>query len=128
MTASGKRKTGILEGYAKCLTHTLAMQSWNDYDKNKKLGKSIYNHFDSTRNRKIYSNRHYLKSVAETPHLTGRLEITLRGHDESESSLNKGNFLDIFSIIAKHDPIVQKRIDKGPKMPLTYLQTFRIRY
>ena len=118
--APGKSKAGILEGHAKCLTHTLAMQSWNDYNKNKKLGKSICNHFDSTRNRQIYNNRHYLKSVAETLLLTGRLEIALRGHDESESSLNKGNFLEIFSIIAKHDPIVQERIDKGPKNA-TYL-------
>jgi len=61
-----------------------------------------------------------LKSVAETLLLTSRLEIALRGHDESESSLNKGHFLEIFSVIAKHDPIVQEYIDKGPKNA-TYL-------
>ena len=34
--ASGMSETGILEGHAKCLTHTLVMQSWNDHNKNKK--------------------------------------------------------------------------------------------
>ena len=67
-----------------------------------------------------------MKSIAETLLLTSSLEIALRGHDESKSSLNRGNFLEIFSVIAKHDPIIQKRIDKGPKMLLTFLQIFKI--
>ena len=46
--------------------------------------------------------------------------VAFRGHDESKSSLNRGNFLEIFSVIAKHDPIVQDYIDKGPKNA-TYL-------
>ena len=91
------------------------MQSWNQYKKNKRLGISIENHLDPTRSKQICNNRHYLKSIAETLLLTSCLEIALRGHDESKSSLNRGNFLEIFSVIAKHDPIVQERIDKGPK-------------
>jgi len=44
----------------------------------------------------------------------------LLGHDESKNSLNRGNFLEIFSVIARHDPIIQDHIDKGPKNA-TYL-------
>ena len=47
--------------------------------------------------------------------LTSRLEIAFRGHDKSKRSLNRGNILEIFSLIAKYDPIVQEYIDKGPK-------------
>ena len=61
-----------------------------------------------------------MKSIAETLLLTSRLEIALRGHDESKSSLNRGNFLEIFSLFANHDPIVQECIDEGPKNA-TYL-------
>ena len=112
-------KNGILQGHAGCHSHVLAMQSWNQYKQNKKLGTSIENHLDPTRCKQICNNRHYLRSIAETLLLTSRLEISFRGHDESKSSLNRGNFLEIFSVIARHDPIVQY-IDKGPKNA-TYL-------
>ena len=62
----------------------------------------IENCLDSTRSKQICNNRHYLKSIAETLLLTSRLEIALRGHDESKSSLNRGNFLEIFSLFANH--------------------------
>ena len=113
-------KNGILQGHAGCHSHVIAMQSWNQYKKGKRLNTSIENCLDSTRSKKICNNRHYLKSIAETLLLTSRLEIALRGHDESKSSLNRGNFLEIFSLIASHDPIVQEYIDKGPKNA-TYL-------
>ena len=58
--------------------------------------------------------------IAETLLLTSRLEIALHAHDESKSSLNRRNFLEIFSVIARHDPIVQRYVDDGPKNA-TYL-------
>ena len=91
------------------------MQSCTQYKQNKRLDISIDNYLDPARCNQIYNNRHYLKSVAETLLLTGYLEIAFRGHDESKSSLNRGNFLEIFSVIAKHDPIVQDYIYKGQK-------------
>ena len=93
------------------------MQSWNQHKQNKRLGISIENYLDPTRCKQIYNNRHYLKSVEETLLLTCHLEIVFRGNDESKSSLNRGIFL---TVIAKHDPIVQDYIDKGPKHT-TYL-------
>ena len=72
--------------------------------------------------------RHYLNSVAETLLLNSHLEIAFRGNDESKSSPNSGNFLEMFSVIAKHDPIVQDYIDKGPKMLPTSHQIFKIQF
>ena len=108
-------KNGILQGHAGCYSHILAMQSWNQYKKNEKLGTSVVNQLDSTRSKQIYSNRYYLKSIAETLLQTSCLKIALRGHDESKSSVNRGNFLEIFSVIARYDPLVQGYIDDGPK-------------
>ena len=50
----------------------------------------------------------------ETLLLTSHLEIAFHGNDKSKSSLTRGNCLEIFSVIVKHDPIVQDYIDKGP--------------
>ena len=71
-------KNGILEDHAGCHSHVLAMQSWNQYKQNKRLGISIENHLDPTRCKQICNNRHYLKSVAETLLLTSHLQIALR--------------------------------------------------
>ena len=101
------------------------MQSCNQYKQKKRSGISIENYLDAARCNQIY-NRHYLKSVSETLLLTSCLEITFRGHDESKSSLNRGNFLEIFSVIAKHDTIVQNYINKGPKMLPTSCQILKI--
>ena len=69
---------------------------------------------DSARKEQILRNRHYLKSVAEVILLCSCLEIALRGHDESIGSLNRGNFRDILQVVAKHDPVVQERLEQGP--------------
>ena len=114
-------KNGILQGIAGYRSHVLAMQSWNQHKRNKSLGISIENHLDPTRCKQICNNRHYLNSVAETLLLTSHLQIAIRGHDDSKSLLYRWNFLEIFSVIAKHDRIVQDTyIDKAPKNA-TYL-------
>ena len=58
--------------------------------------------------------------IAEVILLCSRLEIALRGHDESSVSLNKGNFREIMQLVAKHDPIVKQRLEQGPQNA-TYL-------
>ena len=104
------------------------MQSWNQYKQNKRLGISIENYLDLTSCKQICNNRHYLKSVAETLLHSSHLEIGFCGNDESKSSLNRGYFLEIFSVIAKHDSIVQDYIDKGPTMlPISH-QIFKIQF
>ena len=35
-------------------------------------------------------------------------ELALRGHDESESSLNKGNFLEILKLYDENNDILKK--------------------
>ena len=105
------------------------MQSWKQYKQNKRLGISTENHLDPTRCKQICNNRHYLKSVEETLLLTiSHLENAFHGNDESKSSLKRGNFLEIFSVIAKHYPIVQDYIDKRPKMLITSHQIFKIQF
>ena len=92
--ATGQR--GILQKHAQCSTHLHAMSAWHTYKINKECGSSIAESLDLLRNQEIRNNRHYLSSVIEVILLCARIEIALRGHDESTISLNKGNFLEIF--------------------------------
>ena len=47
--------------------------------------------------------------------LCSKQDIALRDHRESVESANRGNFLEILQLLAKHDPIVRHRISCGPK-------------
>ena len=42
-------------------------------------------------------------------------ELALCGHRVSPSSVNIGNYLEVISVVAKHDTIVQRRLSEGPK-------------
>ena len=108
-------KDGILPRHASCSTHTAAIQAWHDFTVNEEHGTSVANRLDSARNEQIRKNRHYLQSVAETILLCSRLEISLRGHDESSGSLNRGNFHEILQMVAKYDPVVKERLEQGPR-------------
>lgn len=47
--------------------------------------------------------------------LCARQNIGLQGHHESEKSSNKGNFLEILDVIARHNKIVKDRLQAGPR-------------
>lgn len=53
----------------------------------------------------------YIKTIADVLLLTATQNISQRGHRESEDSNNKGNFIAILEEIAKHDPVVKKRMN-----------------
>ena len=56
------------------------------------------------------SKRKYIKTVAEVLLLMATQNIAQRGHRETEGADNRGNFLEILEMIAKHDPVVQKKM------------------
>ncbi len=60
--------------------------------------------------KRVKKNRDYIKTVADVLLLTATQNIPQRGHRESE---NKGNFLAILEQMAKHDPIVNKKLSSG---------------
>ncbi len=111
--ASGKQ--GLFEKHSNCHAHKQAMVSWGEYKKNAQKGTTIADRLDSTRSLQIQQNRHYIRTVAEVILLCARQDIGLRGHRESQLSLNRGNFLEILSLVASHDTTVQERLLHGPK-------------
>lgn len=107
-------KKGIISSHDRCLTHVQATSAWSDYKKTVERQCSVASQLDTGRNALIEKNRHYIKSVAEALLFCSLQEIALRGHDESSSSINQGNFKALMSLIAKHDSIVRERLQHGP--------------
>ena len=91
------------------------MQAWSQYKLNAKYGTSIAQRMESNRAQIISHNRHYLKALVEVILLCAHQEITLRGHRESCDASNRGNFIEILTLIAAHDSIVQERLQNGPR-------------
>ena len=63
----------------------------------------------------VAKNVHFMKTIAKVILLCSQQEIGLRGHNESEDSLNRGNFLEILKLVALHDNTVQDRLQQGPR-------------
>ena len=110
--ATGQR--GILIIHNNSFSHKQGMVAWEQFKMTHDRG-SVVEKLGSNRAEQIRKNRHYIKSIAEILLLCSKKEISFRGHDERESSLNKGNFLEILDLVAKHDPIVKERLSHGPR-------------
>ena len=67
------------------------------------------------RRQQITDNRHFLKTIAEVVLLCGRQDLALRGHRQSQTHLNKGNFAALVTLVGNHDSVVQDRLQNGPK-------------
>ena len=48
-------------------------------------------------------NRETLKTISETVFFLSKQELALRGHDESNDSLNKGNYRELLEYFVKFD-------------------------
>ena len=83
------------------------MLTWIDFKKNSNQEKSVAQRLDRSRSKLIEQNKHYLKTLVEVLLLCSQQNIPLRG---SESSSNRGNFLEILHTNASHDLAIQERL------------------
>ena len=104
-----------LEKHNSTSIHRQAMLAWNEYKVNSQRGLTIENRLDSARNLQIQRNRHYLTTVSEVVLLCATQDIAFRGHRESQSSMNRGNFLEILHLVACHDESVKAKLVSGPR-------------
>ena len=105
---------GALMEHSRSFTHRSAVVSWEQHSLNTKQGTTIERRLDKLGHRVIQENRHYLKTVAEVILLCAQAELPLRGHDESKSSLNPGNFMMMLKMISNHDVLVKKYLETSP--------------
>ena len=55
----------------------------------------------------ISERREYLRRIVAVTSLLGKQGIAFRGHDETSSSLNQGNFLEVMKLLETFDPFLQ---------------------
>lgn len=90
--------------------HVNAMFAWGENKKAALTDSSIRDALNEAYKQQVLENRKYIKTVAEVLLLTATQNIAQRGHREGEEADNRGNFLEILEMIAKHDPVVDKKM------------------
>ncbi len=70
----------------------------------------MLNALDKKHQEVVEQNRTYIKTVAEVLLFTATQNISQRGHLETDASTKKGNFLGIMDLIAKHSPLIDKKL------------------
>ena len=94
--------------------HKHSMAIWAAYKQAKSQG-SIAEQLDLQLSTVIRSNRNFLKTIAKVAILCARQNIALRGHDEQDTSTNKGNFLEILDVVATHNDELKHQLSSSPK-------------
>ena len=87
------------------------MYAWNQHKKANDSNSSMLDVINEDRKKKEEENCTYIKTIADVLLLTATQNIAQRGHRESDDSNNRGNFLTILEEIAKHDPLIEKRMN-----------------
>ncbi|XP_028406454.1 zinc finger MYM-type protein 1-like [Dendronephthya gigantea] len=61
-------------------------------------------------NEEVRQNREILKTITEAVLYLSKQELAFRGHDESEDSLNRGNYRELLESYAKLDSVFERRL------------------
>lgn len=102
-------KDGGFASHAKSEPHVHAMLAWAEYEKATASHSSLSASLNAEYEKIVRENREYIKTIAETLLLTATQNIPQRGHNQTEGE-NKGNFLFIMELLAKHDNQVKRKM------------------
>ena len=91
------------EGSASHLKSTITLKTFGDARIDLQLDEQRRRDI-SMHNEKVKKNRELLKRLINAVVFLGKQELSFRGHDESKTSLNRGNYVELLSYSAEHDP------------------------
>uniref|UniRef100_A0A673GCT8 Uncharacterized protein n=1 Tax=Sinocyclocheilus rhinocerous TaxID=307959 RepID=A0A673GCT8_9TELE len=86
------------------------MLARNEHKKRILTDTSMLNALDKKHQKIVEQSRTYIKTVAEVLLFTAMQNISQRGHLETDAYTNKGNVLGIMDLIAKHSPLIDKKL------------------
>lgn len=98
--------------------HIFSIERYNAYKNMKKSGNSkqnVVSLLDNAHQQEVRNNRHYMRVICDILRLTGCQNLAQRGHFENERSMNRGNFLELLSLVARSDPIVNEKLTNNPQ-------------
>ena len=85
-----------------CKSHLGSMSKWIEFQKTKKTG-TIEMHFSSCFRDEVAKNREYMSTLFDITLCIARQGMSYRGHDESKTSTNKGNFKEVCELFSRHN-------------------------
>ena len=91
-----------LKRHAESDAHKESMAKWMAYKQNK--SSTVANQLISQRASTVAANHMYISTLSQVAVLCARQGIALRGHDESSTSRNKGNYVEILELLASVMP------------------------
>ncbi|CAF3472113.1 unnamed protein product [Rotaria socialis] len=104
-------------------SHIQAHVNFEEYISRKNSASSILQVIDRSRTEIIKQNRQKLAKIVSALHLCCRQMIAIRGHLESESSANRGNFIELLNWTSGTDPIASSILNDSAKNS-TYLSPY----
>ena len=63
-------------------------------------------------NEQVRQNRETLKTISEVVLFLSKQELAFRGHDESNATLNKGNYRELLECFAKFDSVFERGLHR----------------
>ena len=101
-------KKAVLTTHSAGKAHTEAMVSWQEYQIRTRTGQSIGVQLDNIGSQIICQNRKYVVALMEGILYCSQQGIALRGHNESDDSLNYGNFKSLMVLLSRHSQGVSR--------------------
>lgn len=119
-----------LEKFRKHEKSEMHLKSTQFWIEKKRIGNTICDTLSSSHTMQVEQNRKYLKFVIETVIFLGKQCVAFRGHDETKSSVNKGNCLEFLQLRAKdrgedYENMMESKVNsnKSPQIIITRLLT-----
>lgn len=102
-----KRALDSFKEHETSSAHISSTQGWlafKDFQKHGNIMDQLYHATEG----QIRERREYMARLVSIIGFFARNAIPIRGHDETESSLNRGNFMECLSLLKKIDPFLQQ--------------------
>lgn len=109
--ANWKKATEKFREHQKSSVHIPAGLKIKSHQQTLKTG-SIATQISSEHAKRVDENREYLKKICETLLFCCRSGISLRGHDETDESENRGNFLQLMDLRATDNQLINRLYKK----------------
>ena len=86
--------------------HKSSILAWKNYRATLTEG-DVVDQMNVGNSSQISERREYLRRIVAVTSLLGKQGIAFRGHEETSSSLNQGNFLEVMKLLETFDPFLQ---------------------
>lgn len=108
-----KDSSALLKQHDGSERHRHCMSAWTEFKiMSTDTSKSIANALIQSRSQEVQENRDHVKYIFRAICFLGRQGLALRGHDESETSANRGNLVELMEEMSKGDEKLKAKLQR----------------